>query len=171
MVARPQQLTGSGRLRLRRDEQRWGLRLHQVGKLAAKLLETDARGRGEAGQLVWILEIIAPQSQHVTPRDRVARRANVHEPDLRTARGRIEELLERDRYEMAGLERDHHAGAALEQILRRAVAEVAGVLHVHRDRIGAAQLVADVLGRDSRLDAEGLEPLDDLGLENLSQID
>jgi hypothetical protein len=41
-----------------------------------------------------------------------------------------------------------------EQVLGRAVAEVARVLHVERDRVGAAQLVADVLGHDRRLDAE-----------------
>ena len=56
--------------------------------------------------------------------------------------------------EVAALHRDHRRVAAREQELGRAVAEVARVLHVERDRVGAAQLVADVLGDDRRLDAQ-----------------
>ena len=55
---------------------------------------------------------------------------------------------ERHRHEVPGLHRHHRGVAALEQVLGRAVAEVARVLHVVGDRVGAAQLVADVLGDD-----------------------
>ena len=72
---------------------------------------------------------------------------------------RVDHLGERDRDEVAALHRDHRAVAAGEQVLRGAVAEVARVLHVERDRIGAAQLVADVLRGDRRLDLELLQPL------------
>ena len=61
---------------------------------------------------------------------------------------------ERDRHEVPALHRDHRRVAARQQVLGGAVAEVARVLHVERDRVGAAQLVADVLGHDRRLDAE-----------------
>jgi len=52
----------------------------------------------------------------------------------------------------------------------RTVAQVARVLHVHRDRIGAAQLVADVLRRDRRLEPELLEALSAPPLEDLADV-
>ena len=69
---------------------------------------------------------------------------------------RIDHLVERHRHEVAALHRDHRRAAAGHQVLRRAVAQVARVFHVERNRIGAAQLVADVLGGDRRLDARAL---------------
>ena len=53
----------------------------------------------------------------------------------------------------------------------RQVPEVAGVLHVERNRIGAPQLVADVLRRNRRLDPELLEAALDLGLQDLADVD
>ena len=58
-----------------------------------------------------------------------------------------------------------------QQVLGGAVAEIARVLHVVRNRIGAAQLVADVLGHDGRLDAELPQPLRHLGLQDLADVD
>ena len=117
-------------------------------------------GGRELRELVRILEVVAAQADHVAARDRVARRVHVDEADARAAG-----LADRSA-------RANGIGtkwppcieiiarvAAREQVFRRAVAEVARVLHVERDRVGAAQLVADVLGDDRRLDAELLEPL------------
>ena len=44
------------------------------------------------------------------------------------------------------------------QIAHRAVAERARVVDVERNRLGAAQFVADVLGVDGRVDADLVEP-------------
>ena len=67
--------------------------------------------------------------------------------------------------------RDHGGIAARQQVLRGAVAQIARVLHVERDRIGAPQLIADILRGDRRLDAEVAQPLLHLGLENLAEVD
>ncbi len=56
------------------------------------------------------------------------------------------------------------------EVFRRAVAEVARVFHVERNRIGAAQLVADVLLRDRRLDPEPAQPLADLRLQHVAEV-
>ena len=83
----------------------------------------------------------------------------------------IDHLPEGDRDEVPGLHGDHRGVPAGDQVLRRAVAEVARVLHVVRDRVGAAQLVADVLRDDRRLDPELTEPLLDGRLQDLADVD
>ena len=102
------------------------------------------------GQLLRVLEIVAAQPDHVAPRDRVAGGRDVDQADLGAAGLRVGQLGEGDRDEVAALQRDHRPAAAGEHVLRGAIAEVPRVLHVHRDRIGAAQLVADVLRGDRR---------------------
>ena len=111
-------------------------------------------GRRQLRQLVRILEVVAPQPDHVAARDGVARRADVDQAHARPAGLAVDHLANGNRHEVAALHRDHRGVAAGEQVLRGAVAEVARVLHVERNRIGAAQLVADVLRGDRRLDAE-----------------
>ena len=59
----------------------------------------------------------------------------------------------------------------LEQILGGAVAEVAAVLHVVGNRVGAAQLVADVVRDERHLDAETREPGLDLALQQIAEVD
>src|ERR1051326_2252252 len=71
---------------------------------------------------------------------------------------------------MASLHRDHRGITACEQILRSTVAQIAGVLHVVWNRVGAAQLITDVLGYDRCLDPEFLETRGDLRLEDLADI-
>ena len=83
----------------------------------------------------------------------------------------VDHLAERNRHEVAALHRDHRGVAAAEEVLGGAVAQVAGVFHVHRHRIGAAQLVADVLRRNRRLDAELAEPRLHFGLQDLADVD
>src|SRR2546422_7734218 len=47
-------------------------------------------------------------------------------------------------------QRNHGRVAAPQHVFGGTVAQVAGVLHVHGDRVGAAQLEPDVLRRDGR---------------------
>ena len=82
-------------------------------------------------------EIIAPQAQHVAPRNLVILGVHVDHAHAGAASFGIDHVPELDRLEFALLDGDHRAGAAFEQVLRRAIAEVARVLHVERDRIGA----------------------------------
>ena len=132
----------------------------------------DPAGGRELGQLVRVLEVVAAQPDHVAARDRVARRVRCRPggPGACRSPGRAArangigtkcppciEII-------AALPPD-------EQVLGRAVAEVARVLHVEGDRVGAAQLVADVLGHDRGLDAELLEPRLHLRLQDLADVD
>ena len=102
--------------------------------------------------------------------DAVPRGFDIDEPDAETSLVLIDQALERNRHELAGVERDQHRVAALQQVLRRAVAEVTGVLHVGRHGIRAAQLVADVLGDRGDPEPELRETDRDLGLENLAEV-
>src|SRR6185437_10356258 len=62
------------------EHQRRRLLLYQIGELAAELLDRYVGGRGEARQLVRIVEVVAPQPDHVTARDGVTRGGDVHPP-------------------------------------------------------------------------------------------
>ncbi len=99
--------------------------------------------------LVGIVEVVAAESDHVAACDGVARGVDIDQSHAGAARVRIQHVGERNRHEIAGLHRDHRRVAAGQQILRRAVSQIARVFHVERNRIGAAQLVADVLRRQS----------------------
>ena len=84
---------------------------------------------------------------------------------------RVHHLREGNRLEAAVLDRDQRRVAALDDVPRGAVAEVARVLHVEGDRVGAAQLVADVLGDDRGLDVELGEALRHRGLQDVAEVD
>ena len=66
----------------------------------------------------------------------------------------IEQFVERDRRHVAARQRDERAAAAADQVANRAVPERAGVVDVERNRLRAAQLVADVLREDRRVDPD-----------------
>ncbi len=83
----------------------------------------------------------------------------------------IEQLAEGDRHEAAALERNHRGVAAAEQELGGAVPEVAAVRHVVRDRVHAAELVADVVGDQCGLDSEALETRLHRALEEVAESD
>ena len=117
-----------------------------------------------------ILEVVAAQPDHVAAGDRVSGGVDVDHAHLGPPGLRIEQLAEGDGHEVASLEGDHHRVASREEMLGRAVAEVARVLHVEGDRIRASQLVADVLGHDGGLDAQGLEPLAHVVLQHLADV-
>ena len=87
------------------------------------------------------------------------------------ARVTINERVERDRHEMPALHRDHGGVAALEQVLGRAVAEVARVLHIVRDRDRRSAARSRCSWPRSCLDAELVETLLHLRLEDLADVD
>ena len=62
--------------------------------------------------------------------------------------------LEWNRREATVDEGHHGVAATIEQVLGRAVAEVARVLHVEWDRVGAAQLVPNVFSHQRHLETE-----------------
>ena len=68
---------------------------------------------------------------------------------------------------------DGHHGriAAVQEMLGRAITQIPGVLHVEGNRISTTQLVADVFFHQSGLDAEFLEALFDLMLEDGADVD
>ncbi len=136
-------------------------------KASTVIPAAEARRASSSG----FVEVVAAYPQHVATGDRVARRVQIDDPHLRTARLGVEHFVERHRHELARLHRDHHAGSAREQVLRRAVAEVARVLHVDGDRIRAAQFVAHVLRDDRRLQVELVESLLHPLLEDVADVD
>ena len=154
----------------RHEDDRRELVLDEVAEALPEVGERHAARRGELRELVRVLEVVLAEPDHVAARDRVARRVDVDHPHLRPPRLRVEHLLERDRDEVPSLHRDHRPRAAREDVLRRAVAEVPRVLEVEGDRVGAAELVADVLVRDGRLHAELLELLLDGRLQDLADV-
>src|SRR5215472_5435472 len=153
------------------DRQRRRLAGDQIFELTTKLVRREACRRRKSCQLSWIVEIVSAQPNHVAPRNRVARRGDVDHPNACSAGLTIDYLIERHRYEMTTLHRDDRRVTACQQVFGRAVSEIAGVLHVVWDRIGASQLVSDVLGHDRRLESERSEPACYLRLENLADVD
>ena len=138
----------------------------------AELRERDARGGGELRELVRIVEVVAAQADHVAARDRVARRVRCRPGGRACGRSRGSSICANGiGTKWPPCIETIARVAAVEQVLRRAVAEVARVLHVVRDRIGAAQLVADVLGDDRRLAAELLAAAPAPRLEDLADVD
>src|SRR5262249_24972928 len=151
------------------DERGWFV-LDQVLELAPELLHAEPGTGRELGELLRVVEVVPAEPDHVPASDRVTGGVDVHHADLGLARLGVQELDERDGDEVAALHRDHGRVPAREQVLGRAVAEVARVLHVEGNRVGAAQLVADVLGRERVLDPELLEARLDLGLEDVADV-
>src|SRR2546425_6143176 len=85
------------------ENERRRLFLDQTLELTAELLHRHVGGRGKARQLVRVLEIVAPQPDHVAARDGVARRRDVHPPRARPARYRIDHRREGDGDELPRL--------------------------------------------------------------------
>src|SRR5881296_827663 len=67
------------------QHQRRRLLLDQILELPAELLHRHVGGGGEARQLVRIVEVVAPQPDHIAARDGVAGRRDVHPPRARPA--------------------------------------------------------------------------------------
>src|SRR5262249_20800892 len=77
--------------------QRGHLVLHEVGELTAKLRGRQVGLGGEARHRRLVGEVVAAQTDHVAPGDRVARGVHVHHAHPGAAGGRVEHLGERDR--------------------------------------------------------------------------
>ena len=85
-------------------ERRW-LVLDQVLELVAELLQGHPAGRRELRQLVSVLEVVAPETEHVAPRD--ARSASSAMSTMRTMALPVSGSIiscERDRHEMPALD-------------------------------------------------------------------
>src|SRR2546422_8199894 len=65
MIRRPPRSTLFPYTTLFRSHQRRRLFLDQIGEVAAELLHRHVRRRGEARQLVRVVEVVAPQPDHV----------------------------------------------------------------------------------------------------------
>src|SRR2546422_3422037 len=78
MIRRPPRSTLFPYTTLFRSHQRRRLFLDQIGEVAAELLHRHVRRRGEARQLVRVVEVVTPQADHVAARDSIARRRDVH---------------------------------------------------------------------------------------------
>ena len=130
----------------------------EVFELQAERARREARGVGELVDPGGVLEVFGFEADHVGARDPIPLARDVDAARAGLARDRIAQIVERDRHEPAALDADHRAVAAAAQEADRAVAEVAAVFGVERDRIGAAQLVADVLVGDRHLDAAAAQP-------------
>ena len=78
------------------------------------------------------------EANHVLSGDLVGLRLSVHHPNLCSSRGRIQHVLEWNRHESAVLNRDHRGSPAIELVLRSAIPEIARVLNVVGNWIGAA---------------------------------
>src|SRR5215469_12775577 len=71
---------------------------------------------------------------------------------------------------MAGLHRNHSGITSRQQVLGCAIPEVARVLHVEWNGVGATKFVSYVLGADGSLDAKFLKARCDLCLEDLAYV-
>src|SRR5215470_16446560 len=127
-----------------------------------------------AGQLLGpfgIFEVLVVQTQHVFARDPVAFASHVDVADAGLAGVRVANLVEEQRDHYSVLNADHRAAAAAEQEADRGVAQLAAISHVERDRVAAAQLVADVLvaGRDAN--AALFEPAFEFDFDLAREVD
>jgi hypothetical protein len=152
------------------QDERRRFEVEEICKVLAELVHADRRRRGEFRHLGRIGEIIPPQANHVPSRDGIPRRRDVDEKHARAAGLGVQQLLEWNRHEVTAVNRDHRGVAAVDQVLGRAVAEVPRVFHVERNRVRAAQLVADVLGGDRGLDGVRTQPRHHLRFEDLAEI-
>ena len=101
--------------------------------------------RRVARQSLRILEIFIVESNHVLSRNVIRLGVRVHHPHTRASCDGIEHLLERNRGKPAVLNRDHGGCPAVKEMLSGTIPEIAGVFDVVGNRIGAAQLIPDVL--------------------------
>src|SRR5207249_9948045 len=86
------------------DQQRRRLGCHEIVELATELARGQSDRRGELRELVWIVEVIAPETNHVSPRHGVPRRGDIHQPDVPSAPVDVHHLRESDEHEMAAVQ-------------------------------------------------------------------
>src|SRR5437660_9222286 len=86
--------------RFRVELERRRLVLDQVLEFPPEGVDRHAGGGRELGELVRVVEVVATQPDHISPRDRIARRRDVDEPYLRPAGPRVEQGGKGNRHEM-----------------------------------------------------------------------
>src|SRR5579859_2642195 len=144
--------------------------LRDVLELGAELFGCLADNRRQAGQTLWILEILVAQSDHIPPRDLVLLRRGVNQAHARATCRWIEHLSEGHWTEAAVDQGDHRVAAAIQQVLGGAVAQIARVLHVKWDRISAAQLVANVFGHQRHGQPKSCQPIAQPVFDHVGQV-
>ena len=132
----------------------------QATEARLELFRRHFDNRGELGQFSGILEIFALQPDHVGAGTFKRLAVHVDLAVLHATGLGVEHFLELQRIHLAVHEADD--GAVFlrlrgEQKFHRAVAEVAGIFGVKRNRIGAAQFVAEILGNEPGFKAELFE--------------
>ena len=83
---------------------------------------------------------------------------------------RVAYVSEQQRYELAVLNADHRAAAAVHQKANGGIAEFAAVMLIERDRVAATQFVADVFIRHHQLDAALFEAAFDFDFDLAREI-
>src|ERR1051325_10846974 len=133
---------------------------HQIAKLFFELLGAKAAGAvrrsaRQSGEALAVLEILSLEPDHVFARDFVRRLGHIDQANLGPAGGGVEQIVEVEIAQFAIVEA--HQGAVIarrlgvgpQEEIGRAVAERAHVFAIERERVGAADLVADILVRDA----------------------
>ena len=121
-----------------------------------------------------VLKILAFQPDHVGAGAFVGFAVHVDLAVLHAAGLRIEHFVERQRVHFAVHEADDGAvffGFGREQELDGGITEVARVFGVERDRVGAAEFVAEVLVNEGHFDAEFFEALAQKLLHQAAEFD
>src|ERR1051326_5364264 len=85
---------------------------HEILELLPEFLDTQVGDPGQLREIVEVLEIRRRETEHVTPRDRVARRRDIDGATARAAGLLIDQVGERNRNEAAALHRHHDRAAA-----------------------------------------------------------
>ncbi len=151
-------------------ECRW-FTLDQILEFLPKLRRAHTCRRCDLGESVRVLKIIPPKAQHITPGNRIACRVDINLSSLRPSGLTVQKISERYRYEMTALDGDESAIPAVQQVLGRAISQIARVLHIERDRIGAAKFVPHVFRHYGDLDPHLPEPFLNRHLQDLPQVD
>src|SRR3954451_1520708 len=74
------------------EHHRRRLVVDEILELPPEVLKREPRSGGELRELVRIVEVVATQANHVTPRDRVTRGTDIDHADARASRIRVEQL-------------------------------------------------------------------------------
>ena len=115
-------------------------------------------------------KVVRVEPDHVRLGDAKALARRVHETHFGLAGVGFAQVVEGNGHQLAALDAHHGARAAALQEADGAVSEVAAVFGVERNRVGAAQLVPDVLVRERDLQAALAQPALDLGLHLSREI-
>ena len=118
-----------------------------------------------------VFKIVAVQPEHIAAGDEERFRLHIDHPYLGALGNWIDDILKIERHKHPFLDRDHGSIAVFQDKLGGAETEVAGIFHVERNRVGAAQFIADVFSHDRRLDIQLFQLFLNLVFEDLAEVD